>query len=173
MALVQAKEAGSMSYQIPTLTPTNYPVWAVKVKSIMDANGIQETVKPRVLGEEIDSKKSKQALAFLFQAIPEQMVLQMSDYTDPKQVWDGLKTRYLGVDLVRAARLETLKRELESLRMKDNETVDDFVTKLTGLSSKVRSLGYELEEVESVKRLLNSMPKSFLQIVASIEQCFD
>ena len=52
---------------------------------------------------ESDPKKKKQALAFLFQAIAEDMVLQMADYTDPKQVWDGLKTRQLGVDRMRAA----------------------------------------------------------------------
>ncbi|KAI3744492.1 hypothetical protein L1987_57574 [Smallanthus sonchifolius] len=173
MAMVPVKEGYSMSYQYPILTPTNYPVWAVKVKSIMDAHGIWETLEPRALGEEPDSKKSKQALAFLFQAIPKEMVLQIASYTDPKQVWDGLKTRYLGVNRVRAARLATLKRELESLRMKEGETVDDFVTKLTGLVSKARSLGHELEEVDLVKRLLDSMPLSFLQIVASIEQCFD
>nr|GEV30467.1 zinc finger, CCHC-type [Tanacetum cinerariifolium] len=140
MALVP-KEGGSMSYQVPALTSVNYPVWSVKVKSIMDAYGLWGTVEPRALGEEPDAKKSKQALVFLFQAIPEDMVLQM--------------------------------RELESLRMNEGETVDDFATKLTGLSSKARSLGYELEEVDLVKRLLDSMPKSFLQIVASIEQCFE
>ncbi|KAI3510554.1 hypothetical protein L1887_17645 [Cichorium endivia] len=172
MAIVP-REGASMSYQVPVLTPTNYPVWSVKIKSIMDAHGIWETVEPRALGEEADPRKSKQALAFLFQAIPEDMVLQMASYTDPKQVWDGLKIRYLGVDRVRTARLATLKRELEGLRMKEGETVDDFATKLTGLASKARSLGYELEEVELVKRLLDSMPKSFLQIVASIEQCFE
>ncbi|KAL4591188.1 hypothetical protein LXL04_004141 [Taraxacum kok-saghyz] len=93
-----AREGGSMTYQVPVLTPINYPVWAVKVKSIIDTHGIWETVNVRVLGEETDTKKKKQALAFLFQAIPEEMVLQMASYTDPKQVWDGLKTRYLGVD---------------------------------------------------------------------------
>nr|KAJ0203260.1 hypothetical protein LSAT_V11C500297740 [Lactuca sativa] len=139
----------------------------------MDAHGIWETVKAKPSGGESKPKKKKQALAFLFQAIPEDMVLQMASYTDPKQVWDGLKTRYLGVDRVRTARLATLKRELESLHMKENETVDDFATKLTGLASKARSLGYELEEVDLVKRLLDSMPKSFLLIVASIEQCFE
>ncbi|KAL4558732.1 hypothetical protein LXL04_036934 [Taraxacum kok-saghyz] len=173
MTMVPAKEGVSMSYQIPVLTPINYSVWAVKVKSIMDAYGLWETVEPRNLGEEPDLKKQKQALAFLFQAIPEEMVLQMSDYTDPKRVWEGLKTRYLGVDRVRTARLATLKRELESLRMKEGETVDDFAAKLSGLASKARSLGHELEEVDLVKRLLDSMPKSFLQIVASIEQCFE
>ncbi|KAL4556642.1 hypothetical protein LXL04_034796 [Taraxacum kok-saghyz] len=173
MTMVPAKEGVSMSYQIPVLTPINYSVWAVKVKSIMDAYGLWETVEPRNLGEEPDLKKQKQALAFLFQAIPEEMVLQMSDYTDPKRVWEGLKTQYLGVDRVRTARLATLKRELESLPMKEGETVDDFAAKLSGLASKARSLGHELEEVDLVKRLLDSMPKSFLQIVASIEQCFE
>jgi len=162
MALVPAKEGGSMSYQVPALTPTNYPVWAVKVKSIMDANDIWETVEPRALGAEADPKKSKQTLAFLFQAIPEDMVLQMASYTNPKQVWDSLETRYLGVDRVRTARLATLKRELKGLSMKEGETVDDFATKLTGLASKARGLGYKLEEVDLVKRLLDSMPKSFL-----------
>ncbi|XP_076949374.1 uncharacterized protein LOC143621999 [Bidens hawaiensis] len=101
------------------------------------------------------------------------MVQQMGNYVDPKQVWDGLKTRYLGIDRVRMTRVATLKRELESLWMKEGKTVDDFVTKLRGIASKVRSVGHELEEVELVKRLLDSMPKSFFQILASIEQCFD
>ena len=59
----------------------------------MDAHGVWETVEPRQLHGDSDPKKKKQAVAFLFQAIPEDMVLQMADYTDPKQVWDGLKTR--------------------------------------------------------------------------------
>ncbi|XP_022001652.1 uncharacterized protein LOC110899085 [Helianthus annuus] len=133
MAMIQAKETGSMSYQVPTLTSTNYPIWAIKVKSILDAHGLLETIEPRALGEDPDSKKSKQALAFLFQAIPEEMVLQMSSYTDPKKVWDGLKTRYLGVDRVRAARIATLRRELEGLRLKEGELVDDGASKLEGL----------------------------------------
>ncbi|KAK1421955.1 hypothetical protein QVD17_24742 [Tagetes erecta] len=173
MAMVPTKEGSSMSYQCPILTPTNYPVWEVKVKSIMNAYNILEAIEPRGLGATVDPNKSKHALAFLFQAIPEDMVLQLAGYSDAKQVWDGLKTRYLGIDRVRTARLATLKRELEGLRMKEGELVDDFTTKLTGLASKARSLGHEIEEKELVRRLLDSMPKSFLQIVASIEQCFE
>ncbi|XP_076886355.1 uncharacterized protein LOC143536191 [Bidens hawaiensis] len=173
MALVPVKEGGSMTYQYPVLNAMNYQVWAIKIKAIMDAYGLWETIEPRTLGATPDVTKSKQAIAFLFQTIPEEIVMQIGNSTDPKQVWDALKTRYLGVDRVRSARLATLKRELESLRMKEGESVDDFTTKLTSLASKARSLGYDLEEVDLVKRLLDSMPKSFMQIVASIEQCFD
>nr|GEY98652.1 protein kinase-like domain-containing protein [Tanacetum cinerariifolium] len=166
MAMVQAKEAGSIAYQVPILTATNYPVWAIKVKSILDAHGLLETVEPRTLGEEPDAKKSKQALAFLLQAIPEEMVLQMSSYTDPKKLWDGLKTRYLGVDRVMTARVATLKRELEGLRMKEGELVDDCATKLSGLVSKLRSLGHEVEEEELVRRDTRSLkePDIFVDV---------
>ncbi|KAD7477844.1 hypothetical protein E3N88_00980 [Mikania micrantha] len=115
----------------PVLTSTNYPVWAIKVKTIMDAYGIWEAIEPTV-GAAVDPKKSKMALAFLIQAIPEELVLQM-----------------------------------------ESDTVDDFASKLSGLASKSRSLGSNLEEKVLVRRLLDSMPKSFLQIVASIEQCFE
>ena len=74
MALVP-REGSSMSYQVPVLTSTNYPVWAVKIKSIMDAHGVWETMEPRQLHGDSDPKKKKQALAFLFQAILEDMVL--------------------------------------------------------------------------------------------------
>ncbi|GKC14878.1 hypothetical protein Tco_1011660 [Tanacetum coccineum] len=42
MALVP-KEGGSMSYQVSVLTSTNYPAWAVKVKSTMNAYGLWGT----------------------------------------------------------------------------------------------------------------------------------
>ncbi|KAL4559970.1 hypothetical protein LXL04_032118 [Taraxacum kok-saghyz] len=128
---------GSMSYQVPILSSTNYPVWAVKVKAIMDAHGIWETVESRTLDGELH--RSKTSVGWFEDTV------------------FGCGSR----------------RELEGLRMKADETVDDFVTELLGLASKAMSLGYELEEADLVKMLLDSMPKSFLQIVASIEQCFE
>ncbi|PWA75777.1 zinc finger, CCHC-type [Artemisia annua] len=104
MALVP-NEGGSISYQVPALTGQ------------IDCGCIWP------MGDGRTKRVSD----------PKEMVLQMASYTDSKQVWDGLKTRYLGA----------------------------------------RSLGYELEEVDLVKRLLDAMPKSFLKIVASIEQCFE
>ncbi|GKB49852.1 hypothetical protein Tco_0900605 [Tanacetum coccineum] len=54
--------------------------------------------------------------------------------------------------------------------MKEGETVDGFATKLTGLASKARSLGYELEEVDLVKRLLDLRPKSLKAYEERIER---
>ena len=52
-------KGGLMSYKVPILTPTNYTVWAVNVKAIMDAHDIWETVEPRASCVASNSKKLK------------------------------------------------------------------------------------------------------------------
>jgi hypothetical protein len=51
--------------------------------------------------------------------------------------------------------------------MKENETVDDFAGKLSSIRAKSRSLGSHLKDKVVVRKLLNSVPKKFLPIVAS------
>ncbi|KAD6454754.1 hypothetical protein E3N88_09460 [Mikania micrantha] len=57
--------------------------------------------------------------------------------------------------------------------MKDDELIDDFTGKISGLVSKANGLGTTFEEGQMVRKLLDSMPRSFIQIVASIEQWSD
>ncbi|KAJ9567258.1 hypothetical protein OSB04_003224 [Centaurea solstitialis] len=66
----QGKESGSIPFQCPVLTSTNYTTWAIKMEAIMDAQGIWESIEPqnRVA---VDEKKNKAARAFIFQAVPE------------------------------------------------------------------------------------------------------
>jgi hypothetical protein len=51
----------------------------------MDAYGMWEAIEPTV-GTAVDPKKCKMAIAFLFQAILEDLVLQMASHTEAKQV---------------------------------------------------------------------------------------
>nr|GEU49996.1 zinc finger, CCHC-type [Tanacetum cinerariifolium] len=59
------------------------------------------------------------------------------------------------------------------LYMKENETIDTFTGKLTTLVNKVASLGHTMKDETLVRKLLNSVPDRYLQIVASIEQYSD
>ncbi|GKC31520.1 zinc finger, CCHC-type containing protein [Tanacetum coccineum] len=83
---------------------------------------------------------------------------------------ESLMVRYIGEDRVQKARLQTLRSELETLKMKNNETVSDFAGKLGSIRGKFKSLGSTLKDKTLVRKLLNSVPKKFLPIVASIEQ---
>ncbi|GJZ86163.1 hypothetical protein Tco_0657773 [Tanacetum coccineum] len=57
--------------------------------------------------------------------------------------------------------------------MKENESIDSFVTRLTGIINKAASVGLAYEDSTLVRKLLNAVPDRFLQIVASIEQYSD
>ncbi|GJQ97198.1 hypothetical protein Tco_0608824 [Tanacetum coccineum] len=81
-----------------------------------------------------------------------------------------LAIREQGADRVQNARLQTLRSELEMLKMKENKMINDFSGKIGGIMAKFKSLDSRLDEEVSVRKLLNSAPKKYLPIVASIEQ---
>ncbi|XP_076897046.1 uncharacterized protein LOC143550238 [Bidens hawaiensis] len=86
-----------------------------------------------------------------------------------KEVWDSLKSRYVGAERAQKARLRILKSEFEALQMKDGETVDDY----SGMVSKYNSVGASLDDEELVRKLFDTVPEKFINLVASIEQSAD
>ncbi|PWA85319.1 zinc finger, CCHC-type [Artemisia annua] len=54
--------------------------------------------------------------------------------------------------------------------MKTNESASEFAGKLSSIQAKFKSLGGTLKDKVLMRKLLNSVPKKFLPIVASIEQ---
>ncbi|KAJ0579462.1 putative RNA-directed DNA polymerase [Helianthus annuus] len=159
-------------FQCPTLTSSNYTTWAIKMEAIMDAQGLWESIEPQA-GVVVDEKKSKTARAFIFQAIPEEILLQVAKKKTAKEVWESLKTRFVGAERVQKARLHTLKSEFESMRMKDGESIDDYAGKLSGMISKYNSVGAVLGDEELVRKLLDTVTDKYIQLVASMEQYSD
>ncbi|GKB32369.1 hypothetical protein Tco_0871770 [Tanacetum coccineum] len=93
--------------------------------------------------------------------LSEDILMQVAQYETAKEVWESIKVRYIGEDRVQKARLQTLRRsELEYFEMK--------ITNLHKRQSKKSWL--TLKDKTLVRKLLNSVPKKFLPIVASIEQ---
>ncbi|GJT18718.1 zinc finger, CCHC-type containing protein [Tanacetum coccineum] len=107
------------------------------------------------------------------EALPEEQLLRITKHKTAKAVWDALKTRHVGVNRVQQAKQETLKSEFEMLQIEENESIDSFVTRLTGIINKAASVGLTYEDSVVVRKLLNVIPDKFLQIVASIEQYSD
>ncbi|XP_076943886.1 uncharacterized protein LOC143614285 [Bidens hawaiensis] len=160
---------GTTSYQCPLLSTMNYTSWAVKMESFMDAQGIWDAIEPPE-GDDVDVKVRKKARAFIFQALPEDILLQVACHKEAKDVWNALKVRYLGAERVQQARIQTLNREFELLSMKEADSIDDYASKIGGIMSKFQTLGTTIEEKVLVKKLLTSAPTRFLPIVATIEQ---
>ena len=166
---IKPKE-GPSTITCPMLNTTNYTVWAIRMKILLKVHRVWEIVE-----EETNvSEKNDMAIALIFQSIPEALILQVGDLDTAKKVWDAIKARHLGADRVREARLQTLMAEFDRLKMKETETIDDFVGKLSEISSKSAALGENIEETKLVKKFLKSLPrKKYIHIVASLEQVLD
>nr|GFA48364.1 zinc finger, CCHC-type [Tanacetum cinerariifolium] len=159
-------------FQCPMLKPSNYSLWAIRMQIILEANGLWQMIEPNKKTQS-DNKKDKTAIAFLYQALPEEQLLQITKHKPAKAIWDALKTRHIGEERVQQARLQTLKSDFKMLHMKEDETIDTFTGKLTTLVNKAASLEHTMKDETLVRKLSNVVPDRYLQIVASIEQYSD
>ncbi|GJY77948.1 zinc finger, CCHC-type containing protein [Tanacetum coccineum] len=124
---------------------------------ILEANDLWEMIEPDDKTQ-ADNKKDKTAVAFLYQVLPEEQLLQITKHKTAKAIWDALKTRHIGEERVQQARLQTLKSEFEMLHTKEGETIDTFTAKLTTIVNKAASLGHTIEDETLVRKQLNAVP---------------
>ncbi|XP_076947543.1 uncharacterized protein LOC143619520 [Bidens hawaiensis] len=140
----QGRDHQNINLQCPKLTTTNYTSWSVVVRAVLGAYDLAEDI-----------------------------LNQVSKYARAHEVWEAIRVRFLGADRVQKARLHVLRSELESLKMKETESIDDFAAKISAIEGKFKSLGSTLEPEVQVRKLFNSLPIRYLPIVASIEQSED
>nr|GEZ70418.1 zinc finger, CCHC-type [Tanacetum cinerariifolium] len=89
----------------------------------------------------IDEKAENTTKGIIFQTLPQHMLMQVAQYTTAKEEWNSIKVKHIGADLVQKARLQTLRSELETLKMKPNESANEFAGKLSTIQAKFKSLG--------------------------------
>jgi hypothetical protein len=66
-----------------------------------------------------------------------------------------------------------LKSEFDALRMKEDESVDSYAGKLMSMSVRYANLGGSLDDAVLVKKILDTVPERFINVIAGIEQFFD
>ncbi|KAG7599681.1 GAG-pre-integrase domain [Arabidopsis suecica] len=168
---VTDKDGGSSSaVKCPMLNSTNYTFWTIRMTMALKVHKVWEAVEPG----STDVDKNNMASALLLQSIPESLTLQVGKLDSAKKIWDAIKSRNLGADRVKDARLQTLMGEFERIKMKDSEKIDEFAGRISELSTKAADLGSDFEESKLVKKFLNSLPrKKYIHIIAALEQVLD
>ena len=90
-----------------------------------------------------------------------------------KQAWDTLETAYQGLGKVKTSKLHILRRDFESLSLKDSESVDSFYTIVVGLINQLKSHGEDIEDQRVVKKILRSISPRFENLVVTLEEHID
>jgi hypothetical protein len=90
-----------------------------------------------------------------------------------KGAWDTLMNIYQGTEKVKTVKLQTLRRNFETMSMKDTETVDQFMTSVKHLVHQIRSQGEDIPDQKIVEKVLRSLPEKFNMVVVAIEESKD
>lgn len=128
----RGKEGRLSSISFPMLNSTNYTVWTIRIKVLLKVHELWEGIEE----ETTNVKKNNMATALLFQSIPETLILEVGDLKTAKELWEAIKSRNMGADQVREARLQILTTEFDRLKMKEGDKIDDFVEKISEISSR-------------------------------------
>jgi hypothetical protein len=146
--------AGPVNY--PLLTKTNYNDWALLMKIKLEARLLWAAVDP----DDVDFQVDRMALGAICSVVPPELI-------------STLATMRIGVDRVRKASAQKLRRDYEQLTLRDGETVEDFAMRLTGMMNQLATLGDpELDDKIVAKYLRVARPR-YRQLVVSIETLLD
>ena len=72
---------GSVMLNYPMLTKMNYAVWSIKMRVNLQAQGVWDVIK----NAETDERKDRMALAAIYQAIPEEVLLMLVEKDTAKE----------------------------------------------------------------------------------------
>ncbi|KAG6419902.1 hypothetical protein SASPL_116414 [Salvia splendens] len=122
-------------------------------------------------------KKTKQrdaaALSKIQQAVADSIFPRIMGAEKSNEAWEILQKEFGGDEKVRAIKLQTLRRDFENTKMKDNETLNQFHSSFIELTNQMRVYGEEISDQRMIEKILICLPKRFNAIVAVIEQTKD
>eukprot|EP00253_Pinus_taeda_P020908 PITA_20908 len=181
---------GMFNTQLPRFNGKNYDYWAITMRVLFASQDLWELVQDgfeepiddnefnRLTQAEKDllksnKKKDSKALVFLYQAVHESVFPRIATTKTSKEAWQTLKTTYHGMEKVKTAKLQLLRRDFENLCMKESDNIDSFFTHVIGLVTQIRTHGEVLEERRIVEKLFRILPSKFDVIVTTIEETKD
>ena len=72
-----------------------------------------------------------------------------------------MEISYQGLEKVNTSKLHILRRDFESLSMKDTKSVELFYPRVIGLINQLKSHGENIEDKRVVEKILRSLPPRF------------
>lgn len=72
-------------------------------------------------------------------------------------------------DILENAKLQILRRDFETLFMKDIDSINRFMTKMKHVVNKLCSYGEDISDQKVVEKVLKSLPEKFGMVIVAIE----
>jgi hypothetical protein len=159
--------AGVVSW--PMLTKINYTEWAILMRVQLQGAGLWEAVDT----DDATERQERQALGVILRSVPTEMVRVLAAKDNAKAAWDTIKTMRIGVDRVREARRQKLRKDFNKLVFLSGEMVEDFSLRVSSIITELKSLSDSTSELDSMQKILRVVPPRYAQMACSIETLLD
>ncbi|XP_010686133.1 uncharacterized protein LOC104900415 [Beta vulgaris subsp. vulgaris] len=98
---------------------------------------------------------------------------RISSAKTAKEAWDTIKREYFGDKKVIAVKLQSLRSSFDNLSHKEKETVQSYLSRVSGIVNQMKSYGEIIENEKVVSKVLRTLHKDFRHVVAAIEESKD
>ncbi|XP_021985474.1 uncharacterized protein LOC110881562 [Helianthus annuus] len=180
-----ATSNGGIQTQIPKLLGQNYYHWHIQMKVLLESQDLWTIIdegynKIVANASETDQnafrekvRKDKKALHIIFQAVSEIVFERIANSKTAKEAWNILHKAYRGERRVKTVKLQTLRCEFDALRMKDSESVEEYVNRTTVIVNQLRLNEEDVPEQRIVEKILRSLTRKYESVVVAIEESKD
>jgi transposase InsO family protein len=181
--------------KVPLFEGENYDFWAVKMETLFTSldvlefvqNGYEEpasteaeksTEKAEESSQRLEELKKKKitdagVLGMIQRGVSLSIFPRIMRAKTSKEAWSILQQEFEGDSKVRTVKLQSLKRDYENERMKENESLNEYFNRLSELVNQMKSHGDTIEDRRIVDKILISLTARFDPMVAVIEETKD
>ena len=159
------QQEGLATNRPPLFTGENYAYWSVMMRVHMMSPGwkVWEATKKELnignwyptdtveLGEYEGNSKALNAILSGLSNLVFTKVMQCTSY---KQAWDKFKIIYEGEYKVKESKIQTYKGQFESLKMKQEDNIGEYLLRVDEVVNAIRGLWEKLKENEVVSKVL-------------------
>jgi hypothetical protein len=168
---------------IPILTGNNYEIWAIKMRTLLRYEDVWDVVYHELSAAERDEltaveiekkrKEDEKALYFIQNGLDDSVFPKISAAESSKEAWDILETNYKGTTKINTVKLQTLRMNFENLKMKESESLEEFMIQVMNIVSQLKMNGEKIPDHKVVQKVLRTLPKKFDAVVIAIEESKD
>ena len=94
----------------------------------------------------------------------------ITNYDSVKEAWDILQTHFGGSGDMKRTKIVILTSKFEELKMREDENLYEYFTKLHDISNEAFALGKHLSDTKMVRKIFRSLPDRFQPKLMAIEE---
>ena len=96
----------------------------------------------------------------LLQALNDDDIARVIYYKSAYEIWTHFLVTHEGTSQVKRAKIDLVRSQYKKFTMKENEFIDDMVTKFIKISNGLASLGDGIDNDQKVRKINRALPPS-------------